>query len=352
MENNKIKMQDVAKELGISTVTVSKALNDKDGVSAELREKIKKTALDMGYKINRLARSMKTGQTYNIGIVLPGYYFTKSSNFYLYYLCCLLDELNKCNYYGVVQVMKAKQIKHGIVPKFCEENTVDGVVFLGQMKQEYIAQVVKTGMPIVLSDFYDSVDNVEAVAANNFNNSYQITNYLFGKGHRKIGFVGSINATSSIQDRYLGYAKAMLEHGISVEDEWVLPDRGEDNSVFDTFAIPDKTANEVSEKMPTAFVCNCDENAYVFIKNLKSKGYRVPEDCSIVTFDNTVFSEICQPSVTTVEVDVVEMARLSVEKILLRIESNSKNKTPFASTNTFINGTIVEKESVYSIYAN
>lgn len=332
MNEKVVKMQDIANKLNVSTVTISKALNDKGGVSLALQHKIRSTAEEMGYKINRAARTMKTGLKYNVGIVIPSYFFNKTNSFYLYYLRCLLDELNQHDYYGMVQFIDQEQRLNLILPKFCEERLVDGIIFLGQISREYILAVKTIGLPIVLSDFYDSIDGIEAVAANNVNNSYELTNYLFSLGHQEIGFVGNITATSSIQDRYLGYTKALIEHGYDINPSWVINDREEEQQVFSVFSLPDK--------MPTAFICNSDEVAYKFILCLKQHKISVPKQCSVAAFDNTIYAQVSDPTITTVEVDVENMAKLTVGKMLDKINDKLKGYG-----NIFLDGKIIQGNS-------
>jgi len=122
-------------------------------------------------------------------------------------------------------------------------------------------------------------------------------------GHKKIAYVGTLLSTNSITDRYMGYYKAMLEHGQEVPADYVIDDRSKDTRArrinYD-FVLP--------KDMPTAFACNNDVTAIDLIGYLKQKGYRVPEDISIVGFDDNVFAEHCRPMLTTVQQVVADKA--------------------------------------------
>ena len=132
-------------------------------------------------------------------------------------------------------------------------------------------------------------------------------------GHRKIGFIGNVTATSSIQDRFLGYVKCLMENGIEYRPEWTLDDRMENGLNLPEIAFP--------ETMPTAFVCNCDETAFRVIGSLQRMGLRVPEDISVTGYDNYTVSDMCVPAITTVEVDLTEMAHTAVSQLLKWIEN-------------------------------
>ena len=135
-------------------------------------------------------------------------------------------------------------------------------------------------------------------------------------GHRDIVFLGRLGATYSITDRYFGFCKAMQEAGISVTPEMVLSDRDENDTV--------RVSLEQLHHMPTAFACNCDISAYYLMQALQARGYRIPEDISIVGFDNYILSEMTTPKLTTYAVDLDKMAMASIEQLQQRLEQPSR----------------------------
>lgn len=312
-----VTMKDIAAQLDISTVTVSKALSDREGVSKELREKIKSVAEEMGYRYNSLAKGMKEGKSYNIGVVIADRFVKDDVDaFYLKMYHNVVKALSKANYYGIMEIVSARAEKELLIPNIISDNKVDGVIILGQMSSEYLAVIKKTSIPLVFLDFYDELLDVDSVIGDSFYGSYTLTNHVISRGHKEIGFVGNIFATSSILDRYLGYYKALITNKINLKEEWIVPDRGDDGEYID-FALP--------EKMPTAFVCNCDAVAYLFVKKLKKLGYKVPEDVSVVGFDNYIFASLSSPKITTVEVDVVMMAETTVGAVMRKIQGDSRS---------------------------
>ena len=190
-------------------------------------------------------------------------------------------------------------------------------------------------IPVVFFDFYVKDSNIDSVVIDNFYSGYQLTNLLIKKGHTHIGFVGNIYSTSSIQDRFLGYYRSLLEHKIPLNFAYVISDRNEDGQLIDL---------QLPEKMPTAFVCNNDQVAYYFINKLKEHGVRVPEDCSIVAFDNTIFSTISGPPITTVDTHVEELVEV-VSKVIIK-KINVPNKT---YNRILVKASIIERESVRKV---
>ncbi len=306
-----ITMKDVAMQLGVSTVTVSKALSNREGVSEAVRTMIKQKADEMGYRYNTMAKSMKDGMNYNIGILVAEQFMHESA-FYSKMYQQLMKDLMALQFFGILEVISEEAEKNGILPHVLQNNKVDGLILLGQMRRSYLERIEAAGLPFIFLDFNDDHFQVDTIVSDSFYGAYELTNYLISLGHTRIGFVGTINATGSIMDRYIGYYKALLKNGIRVREEWILKDRDEDGSFVD-FVLP---AN-----MPTAFVCNCDEVAYYFIQELKRSGYRVPEDISVVGYDNYIHATLSSPQITTVEVDVEVMSESAVNSIIKRIKN-------------------------------
>lgn len=313
--NGNITMQDIADKLNISKVTVSKALSNKEGVSEELKARIKKLADEMGYRYNTTAKAMKEGCTYNIGVIVAEHFVGGTPSFYLNFYQQISLSLERYGYYGILQVLNENDEGNLNLPKLYFEKKVDGFMILGQISKEYIELLKTIDMPVVFLDFYEEHNEFDCVIMDNFYSAYEITNYLVKMGHKDIGYIGDIYATSSIQDRYLGYYKSLLEHGIKHKEEYIINDRDKSGNFIDL---------NLPEKLPTAFVCNNDVIAYKLINQLKDLGYDIPKDISVVAFDNTIYSSICSPTITTVEVNMEEMARASAKFLINKLNNPEK----------------------------
>lgn len=307
-----ITMKDIAEKVGVSTVTVSKALNDKEGVGGELKQKIKAVAMELGYRLNTAAKSMREGLTYNIGVVIPERFTGPDQSFYLRVYQEIAKALESHGYYGILHILSSSDEQELQLPRVYYDRKVDGIILLGQISKPYIELMNSKRTPILFLDFYDDHSDIDAVVTDNFYGAYELTNYLIRLGHRNIAFVGSIHSTSSIQDRFLGYYKSLLEHRIPLRQEWVLHDRDEHGTLID-IAMP--------AELPTAFVCNCDQVAYLVVQQLKNNGLRIPEDCSVVGFDNDIYATLTDPHLTTVEVDIEQLAQSSTQTMLGKIAS-------------------------------
>ncbi|MBR3666589.1 MAG: LacI family DNA-binding transcriptional regulator [Ruminococcus sp.] len=333
-------MLDIATKLGVSVVTVSNALAGRDGVSEQMRRKICETAEKMGYKPSntksekkRLAMP-KIGK--NVGILTSERFVGARGTFYWELTASISNQLSQLNVCTVYECVTADSEKNGILPNMVTDNKVDGIIVIGQVHRSYIDCLSKLTMPLMFVDFYDNRYNIDSVISDSFNGGYMLTDHLVAKGHRKIGFFGTLNATSSINDRYLGYVKCIMENELEFRNEWIIGDRNERGILNDKIDFPDE--------MPTAFVCNCDETAFRVISALKSKGVRVPEDISVVGYDNYTVSSICIPTITTVEVDLSKMAEVSVGIMAKKLADPE-----YSEGRRIISGRLIEKESVLDI---
>jgi len=214
-----------------------------------------------------------------------------------------------------MDIVSQRDEKELVMPNMISENKVDGVIILGQMNTDYLIMIKNTDIPLVFLDFYDDQLDVDSITSDNFYGAYTLTNYVISMGHREIGFVGNILATKSILDRYLGYYKALISNKIDYHEEWLVLDRDDSGEYID-FKLP--------EKMPTAFVCNCDSVAYLFIRKLKKMGYKVPDEISVVGFDNYIYATLSSPRLTTVQVDMEAMAEMATHEILSKIEGDKR----------------------------
>ncbi len=326
----KVTMQDIADALGVSKVTISKALNDKDGVGPELKEQILQKAEEFGYRLSKNSKD----KVKNIAIFLDHKYFGEGTKAYFYVKIyqMISKHLSEIGYIGVLTTVNP--INHGKeLEQIISNQNIEGIIILGNLEEEFLSKVRKIRLPKVFVDYYDELSNTDCVLSENIYSTYEITKHLLNYAHHYIGFVGSISVTQSISDRYLGYKRALMERKIPIRQEWIIDDRDAHNEAIE-FQLP--------EEMPTAFVCNCDETAHRFIKCLKKQGYRVPEDISIVSFDNDIYADICEPKLTTVAVDIEGIAKTTVKLIKRKVE-----RSPYYTKGvSMVNGKIIYRDSV------
>lgn len=302
----KVTMKDIARVMGVSTVTVSKALTDRDGVSDEVRDRIKALSKQMGYIYGPATKNGANGAGNNLGILMADRYFSNNAFYSNLYKMVVLKAAD-AGFSGMLEIVSDSSERELIMPQIIMQGKTSGIIFLGQMDKAYINLVVKTGLPYVFLDFYDENADVNTVVSDSVYGTYQLTNYLIEQGYSRISFIGNIKSTSSILDRYLGYCRSLLEHGIALRDDWLISDRDERGRFIDI---------KLPKDMPDAFVCNCDEVAYMFMEKLKAMGINVPNNISLVGFDDHIYATLCVPQLTTFGVDVEAMGAAAVSTLI------------------------------------
>lgn len=334
-----VTLSDIAERLDVSTVTVSKALSGQKGVSEQMRKKIIRLASEMGYQKTQREKDGK--QNHTIGIIVAERFLKENQSFYwtIYQEISQRAISRKC--FTMLEVIGYEDEKNGECPKVVTEEKIDGLIIMGAFKSEYAYMLMeRVTIPIINLDTTVAADRCDGVVSNNMLGGYQMTKYLLEMGHSKIGFVGTRLATSSIDDRYLGYLKALMEHGIPWREDWVIDDRDREHGKVDydtKFRLP-------LEDMPTAFFCNCDLSASILIRKLGDNGYSVPEDISVVGFDNYMADHFEAKGITTYEINTREMARRTVHIMLCKLENVNYTSGMF-----MIPGEFVERDSVKQI---
>ncbi|MCR5763125.1 MAG: LacI family DNA-binding transcriptional regulator [Treponema sp.] len=329
----KIRLSDIAQRLNVSTVTVSKALAGKDGVGEDLRQRIHECAKEMGYiqKKNQVLRSDMLKGTGNIGIVVPERFFDRHGSFYWVLYNAISRELLSRGYYAIIEQLDEDMELSLSMPHVIKDGKVDGIMVMGQVSEPYTHFFSKNYNNFLFIDFSTGDAQQDSVTSDNFYLEYLLTRHLIDLGHRNLRFVGTFNSTSSINDRFMGFAKAMFENGLRVTTDDIVPDRDR-KGVFISPMLP--------EEIPTAFVCNCDECAIRIIKELRQRGLRVPEDVSVVGFDDFLSTPYDGPALTTAAVNFESMARTVVDIMLRKITGQPYNKGC-----TVVGGRLVFRES-------
>lgn len=335
-----VKLADIAQRLSVSTVTVSKALSGQKGVSEEMREKIKALAEEMGYQQPSAKKAQNVGKSYNIGVLISSKYLDKYDSFYLQMYQQVAVKAVSKGCFTLMEAVGEKEEANGSVPMLIQEQKADSLIIIGRMQDDYLKMLnKKAGVPLLYLDFCTEDRKTDAVISDSYYGAYRLTNYLFDMGHRKIGYVGTILSTGSITDRYFGYVKSMMQHGETVKDEWILEDRDKE-----TVKIDADRYMKLPQDMPTAFVCNSDLTASCFIRKLRQNGYQIPEDISVVGYDNYLYPGLCDIPLTTYEVDIKEMARRAINMMIKKLNGES-----YRQGVSIVEGHLVIRDSVTDI---
>lgn len=328
----KVKLSDIAECLSVSTVTVSKALAGKSGVSDELRQEIVELAAKMGYEKDVKS---KEKESHSIGVLVEERFVSGEQSFYWNLYQRFSYNAIRKNAAAYLEVITPEMEEENSFPNLISDNRVEGLVIMGSFDiryREFLKKRVKK--PMVFMDTDSGDGSHDSVVSDNIMGGYEMTNYLFDKGYKKIGYVGLLHETDSIDDRFLGYLKSYLDHDARPLDEWIIPDRTKHRGIF----LPDEW-RIFEGKLPDAFFCNCDVAALSLIKKFNNDGIRVPEDIAIVGFDNYI-NGAEDDFVTTYALSPDNMAKRTLHIILHKIEDEKYLAGKFV-----LGGHIIERKS-------
>ena len=322
-----VRMADIAKELNISVVSVSKALAGKSGVSEEMRAKVVALAREMGYEGSR---SGDPGGTGNIGVLVSDRFFDENTFYTSLYRSLVLSSGGE-GLTCMMEIVSQEAERAANLPALITGRKVDGLILMGNLESAYLQVVVNSGFPCVLLDFHALNGTLDCVISDNLEGGCALTEHLLAQGRREIGFVGSIRAASSIMDRYLGYQRALRLAGVVPREDWLLEDRDQEGR-FIPIQLP--------QELPGAFLCSCDEVAFNLIEALRQRGLRVPEDAAVCGYDDFRYATLSPPPLTPYRVDVEQMAKTAVECLAARVRQEDAG--PICYT---IPGRLVVRES-------
>lgn len=332
----KITMDIIAQKLGVSKNTVSMALRGMPGISEGTRKLIEETAGSMGYQYRQ--NSARLSAARNLCLVIAK--STRDSiGFFSYIQLGIQEEAKKNNMNTIIHYYDEKDEIFEI-PNSLKDGMISGIITLGRISHKTINTILTYSLPIVMVDNYFDDIVMDCILTDNQCGGFIATEHLIKCGHTRIGFLGDISASISFYDRYQGYLKALREYRLDLKEGYSVTDK-----MLEGLANEDMTEmiNHIKgrEGLPTAYVCCNDAEAIIAIKLFKSMGISVPDEISIIGFDDIETARNITPELTTMKIRKELMGRRAVSKLLERIEGQD-----IIAEKILLSATLVIRESV------
>lgn len=317
-----VTIRDVARRAGLSASTVSRALNRCGYVSEEAQQRIAQAIAELGYQPNWMARSLKGKPSRLIGLIIPDI-----ANVYYTAVARSVSEILRTHGYELVLCVSEEDPQIDLhYLRILQEKRVDGIIYACPARGHnslFVRQLAAGGMPIVELNRQREKDILDAVLADNFRGAYQMTEYLIGLGHRRIGLViGELELTTG-RDRLAGYQRALEDAGIPFDPQ--LARCG--SFTREHGAIGTSDLLQLAQP-PTVVFAGSNRILIGVLYVLRERGVRVPDDLSVVAFDDAEWLSIWNPPITAVDIAIEEMARLAVDLLLRRIAGHDKGRKP------------------------
>lgn len=335
------RLKDIAQKANVSVTTVSNVINgNHHKVSKEKLEIINNILKEENYVPNMTARSLVKNKSRIIGVIVPqtekigknDLHFLENP-YYGKLITGIEQELLENDYYLMIKTVQ----EYEDITKLLQKWNVDGAIILGIYEEQLLKEINKIDIPIVLIDSYIKDSKHINIGIDDEKGAYIATEYLIKKGHTNIGIVtGTIRKDGVVEKRYSGYFKALIENEIQFRGENVLQ--------YSSNLEGGRQAGEyIAKNRPdiSAIFCMSDLVACGVMESLSKNGIKIPEDISIVGFDNLLISELVTPKLTTINQNISIKGKTAVSTLIKRIDNNKLKENSI-----ILPVELVERESV------
>ncbi|CAC9972725.1 MULTISPECIES: LacI family DNA-binding transcriptional regulator [Flavobacterium] len=311
----KATLKQIAKELGVSVSTVSKALNDSPEISEQTKVKIKEYAKLKNYKPNVIGLNLKNRKTKTIGVIIPNIL-----NSFFAKVFSGIEKVADKKGYNVITCISNESLEKEIhTLEMLSNGTIDGFILSvseeAQKLQDYnhFSAIINDGTPIVMFDRIADEVECDKVVVDDFDSALNSTQHLINLGCKNIALISSVDNLSVGKLRADGYLKALKDNNIPVNEKIILRTDSEDDMKAKIDAIFDN-------KVDAIFALDENDSVAALRVSLK-KGFKVPEDISIIGFaDGILASRRLSPSLTTVSQHGIEIGEVAAKKLIERLE--------------------------------
>ncbi|WP_047550568.1 LacI family DNA-binding transcriptional regulator [Psychroserpens sp. Hel_I_66] len=316
----KVTIYDIAKKLELTAATVSRALNNNIKISEKTRKLVQDTATEMNYEQNTLARALKSGKSYNVGVIVPRI----DSNFFASVIRGIEEELYPKGYHVIIcQTHDQEKLETGNINSLLNAQ-VDGILMSisnSKTKNKIFNNIAQKQVPLIFFDRKKDISGVSSVTIDDFSGSYIATKHLIEQGCKRIAHLSNDRSLEIFKNRYLGYKQAIIDHGLEFDESLVI----------ETFSKVDEGRKVTKQLLnmaipPDAIFSSSDFTALGAIEEIKESGLRIPEDISVIGFSNEPFTRFMELSITSVDQSPIEMGRRAAKLFLEEVDADVKTK--------------------------
>jgi LacI family transcriptional regulator len=311
-----VTIKDVAKESGVAISTVSNVLNNVDVVSEETRKRVLDAVEKLKYVPNMNAKFLKSNKKNTVGLFLPSI----QGDFYK----SLMQAVHiQCRIRGfLLNIYVSNENTSEEIYSMISSSGVEGAIVLNErLSDEYIDRIKLTNMPIVFIDREYSGERMSSVIIDNVEGATLATEYLIKQGHRRIGYIHGIHNYDD-DSRFKAYVNVLNKYNLPIDNSIILRAYFEEAVAYSEMRVLLLKGIE----LPDAFFCANDEMAWGCIRALQDAGIKVPDQISVMGFDDNTLAAYYNPSITTIHSPVVELGNLSAQELLRLIGQDVPGK--------------------------
>lgn len=315
-----VTLEEIAALLGVSHSTVSRALAGSPLVNKDTAERIRIVAAEAGYQVNQIARNLKTRSTMAIGLIVP----EVSNPFFPRLIQNIADQLRSEGYALHLQLSGASQQDEAASLASLLSNRVDGVLLVtgeqGLVSRDGIAMLQRAKIPVVLMGWVENPPEVDIVTGDDAAGGYALAEHLVSLGHQRIAIIGK-QPHRGEYDRMHGFVKGLAAHGITLDED-----------MFESAQSADEVSEAVNRLIahtsaPTAIFAYQDSIAIEVYRALAVKGISIPNQMSVVGFDDLYLASVLSPPLTTVGDHIDPLTCQFVDALLRRVRKENLPST-------------------------
>lgn len=308
---------DVAREAGVSFATVSRVINNKAGVRADKREAVLRAMTRLGYVANQQARSLAGGRSHIVGVLAQDL-----GTSYMGAIIRGIDQaLDQAQYDLMLYTTHRRKTKESAYVAALTRGLADGLLLvLPTHADAYLDSLIRQGFPYMLVDHQGSGDYRRSVGATNYQGAYDATRHLIALGHRRIAHIAGTASLGCSLDRIAGYRAALAEAGLPADPALLVQ-----GDFFQPSGFSGAQGLLALPEPPTAIFAANDDMAFGVIEAARVAGLRLPEDLSVIGFDDVPQAASVHPPLTTVRQPLEQMGRVAAATLLSLIEDPARS---------------------------
>lgn len=325
-DSKRATLKDVAREAGVSVGMASRVLGGYGYFSDDTRDKVTAAAVSLDYRPNVVARSLRKGQTQAIGVLVSNIVSFHWTTF----VRGVEEAANKRGYQVILGNTQDDPDLERVYLSTLVERNVDGIILSPHPANlEHLGKLIGEGLPMLLIDSGTPDIDAPVINIDDLAGAHRATDYLIGLGHRRIGMVaGAMHLTSAI-DRLQGYRDAHRAHGLSEDDELIVPGEYRFDEAYRA------TRTLISRPDPPSALLICNElMTGAALQCLKDHGIAIPDAMSVVAFDDPAWTSFFNPSLTTVRTPRHRIGTLALETLLAAIDDPGAGVFPATTVET------------------
>lgn len=311
-----ITIKDIAKMANVSHTTVSRALNNSPFINEDTKRRIVEIANELNYVPNYNAKSLVLNKSYNIGLFFSTIHNGTSSSFF-HEVIDGVSSVIRGNYNLVIRgIDDCKDFNYVSKKRF------DGIILVSQSESDnpFIYDTINKEIPLIVLNREIEAHNIVNIVSSEKEGAYEATNFLINSGHKEIAIIeGKIGFKSSI-DRKDGFINALIDNKMQIKNEYFIDGNYD---VESGFSAMEKLLN--LPKVPTAVFCSNDDMAVGAMKAIQKSGFSVPNDISIIGFDDSIFCNYVTPALTTVRKLSRKISIVGGQKLLEILDHSDTN---------------------------